>query len=158
MSPGHNALRRKGLTLIEVLIVVVIMAILAAVVIPQFASSTEDAKASTLRFNLQTLRSQIELYRIHHLGQYPVIQNNDLPQLTNATNAQGEIGTPGPNYPYGPYIQQALPANPYDGRNRVVAVPTPGQVPTAPADNQGGWQYDATTGMIWPNNPEFFQR
>ncbi|MCS7237846.1 MAG: type II secretion system GspH family protein [Thermoguttaceae bacterium] len=148
---------RRALSLIEVLIVVVIMAILAAVVIPQFASSTEDARASALQFNLHTLRSQIELYKAQHFGRPPQLTNNDLPQLTSATNAQGEIGPPGPNYPYGPYIQQALPPNPYDGKNRVVAVANPGQVPTAPADAGGGWQYDPTTGAIYPNNPEFFR-
>ncbi len=160
-SPNRCRVWRKGicrgLTLIEVLIVVVIMAILAAVVIPQFATSTEDARASTLQFNLHTLRSQIELYRIQHFGRLPEIVNEDLPQLTNATNAQGEIGTPGPDYPYGPYLQNGLPPNPYDGKNRVVQVTTPGQVPTAPADNGGGWQYDPTTGGIYPNNPEYFQ-
>jgi len=147
----------RGLTLIEVLIVVVIMAILAAVVIPQFATSTEDARASTLQFNLHTLRSQIELYRIQHFGRLPEIINEDLPQLTNATNAQGQIGPPGPDYPYGPYLQHGIPPNPYDGKNRVVQVATPGQVPTAPADNGGGWQYDPTTGGIYPNNPEYFR-
>ncbi len=155
-SPRHGR-ARKALTLIEVLIVVVIMAILAAVVIPQFASSTDDARASALQFNLHTLRSQIELYKAQHFGRAPELINNDLPQLTSATNAQGEIGAPGPNYPFGPYIQGALPPNPYDGKNRVVQVTTPGQVPTAPADNQGGWQYDPTTGTIYPNNPEYFQ-
>jgi general secretion pathway protein G len=155
--PGRRSKILKGLTLIEVLIVVVIMAILAAVVIPQFATSTEDARASTLQFNLHTLRSQIELYRIQHFGQLPQIINNDLPQLTNATNAQGQIGTPGPDYPYGPYLQNGLPPNPYDGKNRVVQVATVGQVPTAPADTDGGWQYDPTTGAIYPNNPEYFR-
>src|SRR6476659_1356734 len=55
--------RRSAFTLIEVLIVVVIMAILAATIIPQFTDSTKDAKQSTVRFNVHTLRSQIELYR-----------------------------------------------------------------------------------------------
>ena len=40
--------RRSAFTLIEVLIVVVIMAILAATIIPQFTDSTKDAKSSTV--------------------------------------------------------------------------------------------------------------
>ena len=57
--------------LIEVLIVVIIMAVLAATIIPQFASSTKDAKASNLKFNLQTVRSQLEMYKEQHLSVYP---------------------------------------------------------------------------------------
>lgn len=147
---------RQAFTLIEVLIVVVIMAILAAVIIPQFSTATSDAKRSALEFNTHTLRSQIELYKVHH-GSYPAISNNDLPQLWQATNAAGEIGTPGPNYPYGPYLTSGIPANPYNNSNKVVAVATPGQAPTAVVAGGAGWQYDATTGNIYPNNPEFFQ-
>ena len=46
---------RSAFTLIEVLIVVVIMAILAAAIVPQFTDSTKDAKSSTAKFNLHTV-------------------------------------------------------------------------------------------------------
>ena len=49
---------RKAFTLVELLIVVVIMAVLAATVIPEFSSSTVDAQINTSVFNLQTMRSQ----------------------------------------------------------------------------------------------------
>ena len=108
--------RRSAFTLIEVLIVVVIMAVLAAVIIPQFSSSTEDAKASSLNFNVHTMRSQIELYKVHHMGNYPDsigdATNGWLPQLTGATNVSGTVGTLGDeNFPFGPYIEGDLPAN-----------------------------------------------
>ena len=54
---------RTGFTLIEILIVVVILGILAAVVIPQFTNAADDASVSSARTQLQTMRSQIELYR-----------------------------------------------------------------------------------------------
>ena len=77
--------RRRGFTLIEVLIVVVIMAVLAATIIPQFSSSTRDAKDSALEFNTHTMRSQIELYKVHHNSNYPDqigdSTNGYLPQL-----------------------------------------------------------------------------
>src|SRR5687767_2144937 len=69
MSPAKRS--REAFTLIEVLIVVVIMAVLAATIIPQFSSSTKDARESSLRFNLHALRSQIELYKLHHTGAVP---------------------------------------------------------------------------------------
>ncbi len=62
--------RNDGFTLVEILIVVVILGILAAIVIPQFSQASTDAKTSSLASNLQTIRSQIALYKI---------QNDDVP-------------------------------------------------------------------------------
>ena len=73
--------RRSAFTLIEVLIVVVIMALLAATIIPQFSSSTSDAKKSALNFNLHTMRSQIGVYAVNHNGTAPtagkILGSND---------------------------------------------------------------------------------
>jgi len=149
--------RRNAFTLIEVLIVVIIMAVLAATIIPQFSSSTKDAKESSLKFNMHTMRSQIEMYKVHHLGNYPTIQDNSLPQLTSAPNVSGTIGASGTSFPYGPYIDNELPANPFDNSNKVTAVAAAGVKPTAVVGALGGWQYDVTTGAIWPNNPEYYE-
>lgn len=140
--------RRKAFTLIEVLIVVVIMAILAATIIPQFSSSTQDAMDSSLKFNVHTMRSQIELYKVHHLGKYPDIQGASLPQLLGPTDINGNIGpAPGPNFPYGPYVSDELPVNPFNDLNTVVGVAAP-----LVGDDSTGWQYDVNTGGIWPNH------
>src|SRR3954470_2372518 len=71
MSTGafHMNVRRttrKGFTLIEILIVVIILGILAAIVIPQFTSASTEARQGTLKSQLQTLRSQIALYKLQH--------------------------------------------------------------------------------------------
>src|SRR5205823_3522408 len=100
--------RRSAFTLIEVLIVVVIMAILAATIIPQFTDSTKDAKSSTVLFNLHTLRSQIQLYRTQHNGTAP---SATLAELLASTDATGATGS-GALFPYGPYLRQ-IPVNPY---------------------------------------------
>lgn len=155
---------RNAFTLIEVLIVVVIMAVLAATIIPQFSSSTEDAKESALKFNMHSLRSQIEMYRVHHLGNYPEIQTVDgegsLPQLYSATDSSGAYSSVGAaadsTHPYGPYINTEIPANPFTDSNAVVAVATAGVKPTAIVSGGAGWQYDVTTGAIWPNNSEYY--
>ena len=62
---------KKGFTLVEILIVVVILGILAAIVIPQFTNASEEARQNNLKANLQTLRSQIELYKIDNFGTAP---------------------------------------------------------------------------------------
>ena len=62
---------RNAFTLIEILIVVVIMAVLAATIIPQFTDSSDEAKTSTVEYNLNTMRAQIELYKAQHGGSVP---------------------------------------------------------------------------------------
>lgn len=63
----------KGFTLVEILIVVIILGILAAIVIPQFADASSDAKLSSLKSNLQTVRSQIQLHNIQNSGTLPAL-------------------------------------------------------------------------------------
>jgi prepilin-type N-terminal cleavage/methylation domain-containing protein len=72
---------RSGFTLIEILIVVVILGILAALVVPEFASAGTDASEASLRANLQRIRVQIEYYKAKHAGADPAMvatQWNDL--------------------------------------------------------------------------------
>ncbi len=64
---------RKAFTLVEILIVVVILGILAAIVVPQFTSASEDAQIGNVETQLQTIRQQIELYRVRHNGDYPTL-------------------------------------------------------------------------------------
>jgi len=134
---------RSAFTLVEVLIVVVIMAILAATIIPQFTDSTKDAKESTSKFNLHTMRSQIELYKAHHNG---VLPSADLAELTKATDADGADGGP-----FGPYMRE-IPANPFTNSKTVTA--TADNPPTA-ATSGGGWLYNSTTGGIWIDHEDY---
>ena len=99
---------KGGFTLVEILIVVVILGILAAIVIPQFTEASTEAKTSSLCTDLQTMRSQIELYKIQH--------NDDLPTdgtagfiaaMTGQTNVLGAVGAD-----FGPYVQK-IPSNPF---------------------------------------------
>jgi general secretion pathway protein G len=134
--------RHSGFTLIEVLIVVVIMAVLAATIIPQFSSSANDAKESSAKFNLHSLRSQIELYKLHHAGNPPGA--TIVFQLTMGTDSSGATGTPGTTYPFGPYIQGTFPSNPFNNKATVRAAAT-----TTPAQTGAdGWVYNTTTGEI----------
>ncbi|MGE3780386.1 MAG: type II secretion system protein [Pirellulaceae bacterium] len=141
--------RFRGFTLVEILIVVVIMAVLAAVVIPQFSSSTDDAKRSTGEFNVSTLRSIIQAYKGQHRDTNPAFDstNNTLSVLINKTKADGTIdNTDGT---YGPYLVE-FPENPYTGVNTVkVITSNPAGVSDVTAGNAGGWLYNATTGNIW---------
>jgi type II secretion system protein G len=71
MNTRRNPVKR-GFTLIEILIVVVILGILAAIIVPQFTDAAQNAGASSARSQLQSLRSQIELHRVQNNGTAPV--------------------------------------------------------------------------------------
>ena len=107
-----------GFTLVELLIVVVILAILASVVIPQFTNISSEAKESSLRSNLATVRQAISLYRVQHNETYPG-QGGWAEFVTQLTTATASDGTPGTKY--GPYLRDVFPANP------VTAAPCPGR-------------------------------
>lgn len=137
--------KHSGFTLIEVLIVVVILAVLAATVIPQFTDSTDDAKASSVKFNLHTLRSQIQLYRAQHEGKLPSATLNELLIKTNADGSGS--GTP----TLGPYLSK-LPVNSYTNS---ATVKTISAVPTSTdVTDSDGWLYNTTNGNIYINHEE----
>lgn len=162
----------RGFTLIELLIVVIIIAILAAIAIPQFSVSSDDAKVAALDANLSTMRSAIEMYRVQHKNTMPAAKTSKpatgapacpttgtagnaaittpeafVDQLTTYSNADGgTCSVPSADYPFGPYIR-AIPAEPGSGKNTVAVVAT------APAADDGtGWQFSTLNGKLIANN------
>ena len=64
---------RSGFTLVEILIVVVILGILAAIVIPQFTNATQDAQAGNLKAQIASIQRQVELYRAKNNNASPFV-------------------------------------------------------------------------------------
>lgn len=133
---ARKRLSQQGFTLVEILIVVVILGILAAIVIPQFTSASESARASSLVSQLQTIRSQLELYQVQHIGEYPTLAQlqADWDVMTSKTQADGTID---PDADFGPYLQKP-PVNPFEDSGSVAAAAAAGV----------GWVYDEDTGAI----------
>lgn len=67
-----NRTCKRAFTLIEILIVVVILGILAAIVIPQFTDASQEAERSSVVSQLQTIRGQIELFKVQRPDDYVV--------------------------------------------------------------------------------------
>ena len=164
--------QQSGFTLVELLIVAIILAILAAIIIPQFASTTTDAQESALRANLSGLRSATDLYRQQHNGVNPGV-NTSVGACAGGTPGSGGLGTqlamqdqltrysnlagqtcslPLAGYAFGPYIQEdVLPANPITGIDVVVIVTT-GNLEMVADGAGGGWKYDSSAGKIIAND------
>jgi len=145
----------SGFTLVEILIVVVILGILAAIVIPQFTDASTQAKESALASDLQMMRSQLELYKIQH--------NDNLPDTTDQasfeacileqTDQYGAAGTD-----FGPYMGK-IPSNPFVSGDATDDL-TFASSGTVPSDGTTGWWMRSDTGTfrandIDPNHAEY---
>jgi type II secretion system protein G len=133
---------KSGFTLVEILIVVVILGILAAIVIPQFTSASTEAKESALVSDLQSVRSQIELYKIHHNDALPGTQSgvDFVTAMTSKTNQNGVVDTSGgsdPTFKFGPYMRE-LPINPFNDLNTVLV---DGTATSGQGSNLYGWHF-----------------
>ena len=125
---------KQAFTLVEILIVVIILGILAAIVIPQFTEASDDARESAIRSDLQTMRSQLELYKAQHNGSYPGAATF----VTDMTTKAGG---------YGPYVQ-TFPTNPYNSLSDVtVEVGT-----TNLGGGATGWHFNSDTGRFSAND------
>jgi general secretion pathway protein G len=166
-------LMQKGFTLVELLIVVIILAILAAIVIPQFSSATVDAQESALDSNLNALRSAIDLYKVQHNGKFPSAvaatgatctvgaagtgaintEQAVIDQLTKFSSATGTTCSGAdPTTTLGPYLRKGIPADPFSNPAvSAIVVSTAGTALTAAAAT-GGWKYDNKTGQIVMNS------
>lgn len=132
----------KAFTLVEILIVVVILGILAAIVIPQFTTASTDAQVGSVKSQLQTIRSQIELYRVKNNSNAPALAGA---QDASFTDLLTDPDAEGPDRPY----MQSRPLNPRNNRNQVAAGGR-AEAEGAAADPAGpGWYYDADTGQIF---------
>ena len=150
MAPARRSSRPAGcrrcaFTIIELLMVIVALAIMAGVVIPQVSSAVDDAKQGAMLANLHEVTNAIERYRMDHAGLTPdQLVGRRLPQLTSKTNVDGDIGS-GPEFVYGPYLDR-MPANPLSDTANVYTVTA---IPPSSLDRRIGWVYHIDSGQIW---------
>ena len=147
-----NRSARSGFTLVEILIVVIILGILAAIVIPQFASASNDARKNSLMSQMQLVRSQLSLYALEHRDAYPPLLiaggATAWDNMTVKTNADHTTtGTP----TLGPYLMQS-PVNHLNSLTTVTVVTGTTDYGTggvAAPGSAGAWVFNASTGKIW---------
>ena len=146
---------RGGFTLVEILIVVVILGILAAIVVPQFTNASEEAKTSRLMQDLQTVRSQLELYKIQHTGDLPGSTSAEIiTALTGYTDVLGATAVAGAPGTFGPYMQK-MPANPFAFTgNETLIQPVAVAGAAGAGDGSTGWAFNLVTGAFTANDDD----
>lgn len=151
----------RAFTLIEILVVVVLLGVIAAIVVPAIGRTANGARETTLAMNLNLLRRFIPVYTSQHKEVPPGYPDGDtsspptaeafIAQAKLASNGDGrtaERGTPG--YTLGPYLSK-IPANPFNRLETLQVLADDEDFPALP-DNNNGWVYKAVTGEIRAGN------
>ena len=125
--------KKTGFSLFGSILILIVLGLTAFCLYPRYVHAVADGRPSNLLSNLQSIRSQLELYRVHHNGAYPA---NITEGLTKKTDADGTIN---PTGQYGPYLY-LFPGNPYI-LDDVEAVKTTGKFGE-------GWVYEPLSGVF----------
>jgi general secretion pathway protein G len=143
---------RPRMTWVEVAIVGVVLAVLAALVVPPLSEAGTDPRIQELRSAVQVVRGQIEIYRLQHENRCPSLKEFS-EQMTRLTNSRGQVAPAssaaqtadvvGKDYTFGPYLR-CIPVNPCVGTNTISARP----------DGSSAWVYDEQTGEFRPNRTD----
>lgn len=163
--------KRKGFSLVELVIVIVILGIIAAIAIPRISAGSKNAGESALRANLQSVRNAIDWYYGDHNNTFPAEKGDGtnaagsagalITQLTQYSNTAGAVSADkDPLFPYGPYLRTGFPNLPV-GANAgkgskpaditVVNQATP--IVAVPGDGSG-WHYNVQTGEFVANSSD----
>jgi general secretion pathway protein G len=128
--PSCRPTCRRGFTLVEILIVVIILGILAAIVIPQFSNASTDARNTNLQTTLGSIRNQIEIFKGQHNDQPP--QLTGMWTLLTGQSDTAEVSVANPTgTKWGPYLMSPA-INPINNKTAVSS---------ANSDTNAGWYY-----------------
>jgi len=108
-DPGEvmrNSSRVNGFTLIEIMVVVVIIAVLAALIVPKVMSRPDEARVVAAKHDVGTLMQALKLYRLDNLA-YPTTEQGLAALVSRPT-----VGTVPPNWKPGGYVER-LPRDPW---------------------------------------------
>jgi len=149
LKPRMVCRRSQAFTLVELLIVVVILAVIAALVVPQFSTAARMSRETVLRDQLRLLRSQILVYATQHAAAPGVVDGggdsaeNFVAQMTGRTNYHGVVSpSDSEAHPFGPYLE-SMPVNPINELD-TVRLAADGPFPAEP-DATHGWVYQPSS-------------
>ena len=157
--------KRKAFSMVELVIVIVILGIIAAIAIPRISSGSKNAGEAALHANLASIRNAIDWYCGEHANSFPGAKTDGvnlagseaafITQLTQYSNTAGVVSAAkDPLFPYGPYLRNSIPGIPVGtnaGVNTVNVLNQAGVLASAVADGKG-WVYNIQTGEFIAND------
>ena len=135
--------RNNGFTLIEVMVVVVILSILAAIVVPKIMDRPEQARITKAKSDVRALEAALNLYRLDNML-YPTTDQGLEALVTKPS------GSPEPkNWKQGGYLDR-LPADPWGnpylflnpGSHSTIDIYSTGLDPLSGDDDLGNWNLE----------------
>jgi len=154
---------RRGFSLVELVIVIVIIGVIAAIAVPRIASGGRGATEAALVADLKILRHAIELYAAEHDGMFPGAATDGdgngaktagatVSQLTRYSSQTGLVSdTFDATFRFGSYLLKIPPISvgPNEGDDSVVI--DGGNSPPLVTGGPEGWVYNPNTGQIVAN-------
>lgn len=131
-SKVGSRLVRRGFTLVELIVIIVVLAILSGVAIPRYIDYTARARESAVRATLGGVRTAIANFYA-----------NSALTGTAAWPTLVQMQTTGT------VMQEAIQANPYNNSATIAAATWNA---TPPVSGANGWNYDAASGRFWANS------
>ena len=105
--PMNTRRGQRGFTLVEIMVVVVILGVLAAIIVPKFMSRPDEAKATKAKVDIKSLEEALGLFKLDN-GFYPSTE-----QGLQALVSKPESGRIPAKFPVGGYLKR-VPADPWD--------------------------------------------